>query len=566
MIERAVFSYWAEPNFKRRYSGFYDQDTLLLSLSIAVKYAKQHFKEVHFHGDHTAIGQVCDHIQFDKTFDTLERLNSQGIPTYLWAYGKILTYSMQNVPFLHLDNDIYLWDKPTDELLTAPVVVECIENKEQFYRGQLKKIFSNVLYGRTLTGQTADLMHQYRGDPSRICNHGIFGGMNVEWLKNYSQDVIELIESPKNMSLLKHNFLDQDFNPVFEQWYSSIKMRHDGISPKTLENKKPLRRADITRYTHLTSANKRNPDVIYQLFERGKSEVPDIINISDQNRSISINKDDSTGTYMLSDFDSYEPTIATKLSFCTGVKNRADQVKAVLRKNLNDNRPYRKDIEFILVDFGSEDGLKEWVINNFKRDLKSGYLKFYTTDKMEYWHACVCKNTTHYLAEGHIVVNLDCDNYVGEGGAKYVIDQFEKNDDGIVLHQFTGKDQDGSFGRITMTKAVFHDIGGYNQEFLNMGYQDWDIIHRAEKKAGVKYVQDVTEKYAQAVTNTKELSIANVPADLRELGWEEMNRINKFTSFQNIYRNQLVANNRNYGLRDGVYRYDAINKIFVPVT
>jgi len=269
---------------------------------------------------------------------------------------------------------------------------------------------------------------------------------------------------------------------------------------------------------------------------------------------------------MLSDFDSYEPTIATKLSFCTGVKNRADQVKAVLRKNLNDNRPYRKDIEFILVDFGSEDDLKEWVINNFKRDLKSGYLKFYTTDKMEYWHACVCKNTTHYLAEGHIVVNLDCDNYVGEGGAKYVIDQFEKNDDGIVLHQFTGKDQDGSFGRITMTKAVFHDIGGYNQEFLNMGYQDWDIIHRAEKKAGVKYVQDVTEKYAQAVTNTKELSIANVPADLRELGWEEMNRINKFTSFQNIYRNQLVANNRNYGLRDGVYRYDAINKIFVPVT
>ena len=137
MIDRAVFSYWAEPNYKRRYSGFYDQNTLILSLGLAVKYAKQHFKEVHFHGDHVAIGQVCDHIEFDEIFDTLERLNSCNIPTYLWAYGKILTYSVQDVPFLHLDNDIFLWDKPTQELLAAPVAVECFENKEHKYKSQI---------------------------------------------------------------------------------------------------------------------------------------------------------------------------------------------------------------------------------------------------------------------------------------------------------------------------------------------------------------------------------------------------------------------------------------------
>ena len=563
MIDRAVFSYWAEPNYKRRYSGFYDQNTLILSLGLAVKYAKQHFKEVHFHGDHVAIGQVCDHIEFDEIFDTLERLNSCNIPTYLWAYGKILTYSVQDVPFLHLDNDIFLWDKPTRELLAAPVAVECFENKERFYRGQIKKVFSNVMFGRTLTGKTADIMHSNRGIHDNICNYGIFGGNDVDWIQEYSRDIIDLIESDKNMSLLRNNFLDQDFNPIFEQWYGSIKMRMDDITPVTLQNKRPLRRSDVVKYTHLTSANKRDPDVVYQLYERGKKEIPDIVidpYMANSNLDININ----TSNVMLSDYAPYEPVITKKLSFCTGAKNRIDQVKAVLRKNLNDNRPDRKDIEFILVDFGSTDGLSEWVINNFKRDLKSGYLKFYTVDT-DHWHACYCKNTTHYLSEGHIVVNLDCDNFVGERGAKYVIDKFEEHDDNIVLHQFTGQDQDGSFGRIGMTREVFHDIGGYNQEFLNMGYQDWDIIHRAEKKTGVKYIQDINAAYAQAVINTKELSIANVPDDIKELGWEEMNKINKFTSFQNIYRNNLVANNRNYGIRDKILKYDPILKEFIPV-
>jgi len=273
VIERVIFSYWAKSNINHRYSGFSNQETLLLSLSIAVKYAKKHFKEVFFYGDHEAISQVCDHIQFDKTFDTLERLNSQGTPTYLGSYSKILTYSMQNAPFLHLDNDIYLWDKPTDEFLTAPVAVECIEDTPEFYRGQLKKIFSNVMYGRTLTGDIADFMYKYRGFSGNTYNHGVFGGVDVEWIKRYSQDIIQLIKTPKNMSLLRYNFLDQEFNPVFEQWYSSIKMVHDGISPVTLQVKNPPRRADIVKYTHLSSANKRNPDIIRRLFERGTREL-----------------------------------------------------------------------------------------------------------------------------------------------------------------------------------------------------------------------------------------------------------------------------------------------------
>ena len=47
------------------------------------------------------------------------------------------------------------------------------------------------------------------------------------------------------------------------------------------------------------------------------------------------------------------------LSFCITCKNRLHQISKTLPQNLKDNK--NKDIEFILVDFSSKDGLKEYV-------------------------------------------------------------------------------------------------------------------------------------------------------------------------------------------------------------
>jgi predicted glycosyltransferase involved in capsule biosynthesis len=245
-----------------------------------------------------------------------------------------------------------------------------------------------------------------------------------------------------------------------------------------------------------------------------------------------------------------------KLSFCIHVKNRLYQLKETLKKNLDDNRGSQKDIEFILMDMNSSDFMSEWVISNFAKDIESGYLNLYRVLDFPFWHASIAKNTSHYYGEGDILVNLDCDNFTGKDGGKLLIDSFEKNDI-VAFHQFCESDWlDGSYGRISFKREVFHELGGYDESFHNMGYQDTDIIERVRLQYPNKVSVNTDPKYRQAVPNDKEKSIENVPPKIKANGFMWMHEENKEKSQENIKNKQLVANNQMYGLRENVRVYD----------
>ena len=66
-----------------------------------------------------------------------------------------------------------------------------------------------------------------------------------------------------------------------------------------------------------------------------------------------------------------------------------------------------------------------------------------------------------------------------------------------MVHQFDWNPKNGNFGRIAITKNKFDEIGGYDQSLLPMGYQDWDIIKRAEA-TGCKYVNPTDADFNQS--------------------------------------------------------------------
>ena len=88
-----------------------------------------------------------------------------------------------------------------------------------------------------------------------------------------------------------------------------------------------------------------------------------------------------------------------------------------------------------------------------------------------------------------------------------------------------------------------------------MGYQDWDIIKRAQA-LGCEYVNPTDPEYNQAIENEggKELSMANQTDPHKNMGWTEMNRINKLKCHHNLYRKKYVANEGYYGIRSQVRR------------
>nr|WP_294894833.1 glycosyltransferase [uncultured Pedobacter sp.] len=240
-----------------------------------------------------------------------------------------------------------------------------------------------------------------------------------------------------------------------------------------------------------------------------------------------------------------------KISFCITCKNRFNQVFQTLSRNLKDNADNMGNVEFLLVDFDSNDNLKEWVLNDFQEELASGYLKFFFTKELPNWNCSLAKNTAHLYATGDILVNLDCDNFTGLNGAKFISDQFSRYGNKIVLHQFSGNFNDGSYGRISVHKLFFHTVGGYNEEFLPMGHQDADLIQRL-CKIGLFYTSKSFKSYNRCILNTKEDSIRFTNSSKTYM---EMLNENRELSMRNINFKKLRANNGLFGIRNNMYQW-----------
>ena len=225
-----------------------------------------------------------------------------------------------------------------------------------------------------------------------------------------------------------------------------------------------------------------------------------------------------------------------ELSFCITCMNRFEQISQTLLLNLKNNKNLK--VEFVLVDFNSTDGLKQFILNNndFKFYLKSKQLKYYFTTSLKNWHASIAKNTAHRLATGKILVNLDCDNFIGKDGGEYIINIFKKNNYNIILSQSKDLYGSGTFGRISISKDYFFKLGGYNELFYPMGYQDTDFINRAIK-FNLKLIH-LNEKN-EALLNNKKDSIKNCHMNLT---YERMETMNKLISKFNIDNNELTVN------------------------
>ncbi len=225
-----------------------------------------------------------------------------------------------------------------------------------------------------------------------------------------------------------------------------------------------------------------------------------------------------------------------ELSFCITCMNRTNYLKKTLLKNLIDNK--NSKVEFILVNFNSVDGLENYINNNneIKKYLVTKQLKYFNCEKLKYWHSSIAKNIAHNYASGNILVNLDCDNFIGENGGDFIINYFKQFGNNIILSQSKEIFGSGTAGRISISKNNFKKLGGYNESFFPMGYQDKDFIERA-KRINLKHIN--VSKNNDAIINNKKESLINCDTNIDYI---TMENCNKLISKINLENNEYVAN------------------------
>jgi len=163
-----------------------------------------------------------------------------------------------------------------------------------------------------------------------------------------------------------------------------------------------------------------------------------------------------------------------KIAFCITCMNRLKHLQQTLEKNIQDN--YLKgQVEFVLLDYNSQDGLEEWVSNNMRKYIDEGILAYYKTTEPTHYLRSHSRNMAFRLANVTILCNLDADNFLGKGFAELMLNEFSKQDN---IFYMTNQSYDGTYGRICVRRDDFISIRGYNEALQGWGFEDNDFINR----------------------------------------------------------------------------------------
>jgi hypothetical protein len=160
------------------------------------------------------------------------------------------------------------------------------------------------------------------------------------------------------------------------------------------------------------------------------------------------------------------------ISLCTTCYNRLSFLQQTLPRNLACLDP--RD-EIVLLDYGSTDGLGDWVRMALLDALRDGRLKYFRAETSR-WHVSHAKNVAHRLATRRVVCNLDADNFAPAGFADWLREVFL---DGPAITHGDAHSYGGGYGRIALFKEDFLRLGGYDERFVGWSYDDEDLRRRA---------------------------------------------------------------------------------------
>lgn len=221
-----------------------------------------------------------------------------------------------------------------------------------------------------------------------------------------------------------------------------------------------------------------------------------------------------------------------KISICTNCMGYLEFLKKTYIKNIEDNIDY-PEVEFVLLNYNSKDGLDEWVRENLMKYIEMGTLNYYYTTEPIYYSMTHSRNASFKLAQGEIVNNVDADHYVNKGFAERI---------NILANNFPHKtvfvkSRQKNRGRLGLYKKEFLELGGYDENIKDYGFDDSDLLFRASA-LGYQAVKFTGDFFVLAEDHDRH------PVDNYEnKNWKYKQRMNTLISMLNLLYRRYIANN-----------------------
>lgn len=284
---RAVWSFWSRPFAAQTGWAWRSPVDHLLAWGLSVRLASAHYPETMLVTDTPGRALLVEAagLRFGSVSTALDELADAD--TALWALGKFVAYSLQDVPFVHIDPDVFLWRALPTAVAAAPVFAQHLEEFPKDKSGGPRAIEDAFAQAGLALPAEWHWAWSQSGPSFREANMGIFGASNPAFARYYARLALDLARDPAHAVAWAGIAHRAAMNPAIEQFllvacadyhrfapaspFRGLYARY--LFPTAAQAYDPAQ-ARRLGYTHLLGPAKRHPETMARLAARVRAEDP----------------------------------------------------------------------------------------------------------------------------------------------------------------------------------------------------------------------------------------------------------------------------------------------------
>jgi hypothetical protein len=242
-----------------------------------------------------------------------------------------------------------------------------------------------------------------------------------------------------------------------------------------------------------------------------------------------------------------KPDEEVSISFVTRCMNRLHDLKETLPKNIQDNKNY-KNLEFLILDYNSKDGLEEWIKKEMMDQIECGRLNYYRTEEPEFFCPNHSQNITFKLAQNKLVANVDTDNFTHENYSQRLNECAYPYKDKILIVPDNFLLPNSTLlllkGRFCLYKSDIESLRGFDEDLDDgFGNDDVNFVFRCFLRGFklIRYEKHFSDDRIDTPDDQKVLYIKNK-------NFEYMKRFNGSITWEKLKTGTTIVNkNRHWG-------------------
>ena len=224
---KCVYSFWSKPFLaninpqlpsasanigSNSYAGFSSFEDFLYSWVLSAELSAQHYREIELVTDTYGKSLFIEQLKLPFTsVNTILNHVPEHVSHKHWSFSKIVAYTCQKEPFVHIDADVYLWKRLPPRVENASIFGQNTESQIWLNYHYTEPYFLMYKFLNVLPNDFTYEPRKFHKWDTAICC-GVVGGQNWQLINSVAAKGVEIFYCEEN----KHGWeIDLSFDSLW---------------------------------------------------------------------------------------------------------------------------------------------------------------------------------------------------------------------------------------------------------------------------------------------------------------------------------------------------------------